>query len=358
MTDRLLAAMIFCGDRSRLGRAVLLAALGQPHPVKAVIVPTAARWARFEARLTRGERAPIQRSAPSRLDPLRRFLAGLRPRKAERDPLDVAWGLPDPSEIPALCRTHRVEMLRVDDANDPSVVARLSSMGAEVFLTGAYPQVFRRPVLEAKVLAVNIHPSLLPRFRGSNPIYWTLAMGAAETGVTAHVMVPQVDAGPILAQRAVPIAAEDEYYSLYGKLVRTVPEVVTMALDAVARGDRGTRQEEDKATAFHEPRPTDRHLNWSRDTARALHSRVRAGGAFAFVGGEAVTVERARLEEAETQDGSRPANGTIVVLAPDGPGVIVTGGRFYLTRVIFRGLPLEGEAFVKAAGLRPGVLLA
>jgi hypothetical protein len=69
-------------------------------------------------------------------------------------------------------------------------------------------------------------------------------------------------------------------------------------------------------------------------------------------------VERARLEEVETQDRSRPANGTIVVLAPDGPGVIVTEGRFYLTRVIFRGLPLEGEAFVNAAGLRPGVLLA
>ncbi len=357
MTDRSLSAIVFCGDRSRLGRAVLLAAFDGAQPVKAVVLPSSARWTRFEARLSGQDSPPIQQSVRSRLDPLRHLIARFWPKRPVRDALDIAWGLPDPPEIPTICRDRGAEVIVADDVNDPSLIARLAAMRPDVCLVGAYPQIFREPLLCAAGRCVNVHPSLLPRFRGANPVYWTLATGAQRAGVTAHLMAPRVDAGPILAQTAVAVTDEDEYYTLYGKLVRRVPDVVAAAMVAVAQGEGGSPQIESEATTFREPRASDRRLDWGRGDMRDLWNRVRAGGAFAFVSGEPVEVRAARMEGGPPQAELGLAAGTITDLAPDGPGVALSGGRLYLTGVVFRGLPLDGPAFASAAGLRAGVRL-
>jgi methionyl-tRNA formyltransferase len=354
MADRTLATIVCCGDRSRFGRAVLLASLVDRHEVRAVVLPTPARWAKFEARLYGEDRVPAQRSAASRLDPLRRLAARLRPAASVRDPLDVAWGLPDPRELPGLCRRRGAEVILAEDVNDPALVARLAALRPEALLTGAFPQIFRGPLLRASGLPVNIHPSLLPRFRGANPVYWALATGAKETGVTAHLMVARVDAGPILAQQPVPVGEDDDYYSLYGKLVRTVPQVVTAATRAVAGGGRGTPQDETEASTHREPKAADRRLDWTAHSARVLRDRIRAGGAFAFYCGDPLEVTQARLEGGRPHSGSRVPGGTVVGAAPDGPEVVVGGETLVLTHVIFRGLHLDGPSFARQAGLRPG----
>ncbi|MBI4572088.1 MAG: hypothetical protein HY713_02225 [candidate division NC10 bacterium] len=253
-----------------------------------------------------------------------------------------------------MCRSRGIEVIVVDDANDPALAARIARMRADLLLTGAYPQIFREPLLSATLFPLNIHPSLLPRLRGANPIYWALATGAKETGATAHIMLSQVDAGPVLTQSAVAITDDDDYYALYAKVVRVVPGVVSAALSAAGRGERGIPQNEAEATSFREPRAADRRLDWPGSPARALWDRVRAGRAFTFLHSEPVEVVQARVDTQPPGDWKAATGGTFLMLGPDGPGVSTSQGLLFLTRVLFRGVYMDGWTFATAAGLRPG----
>jgi methionyl-tRNA formyltransferase len=169
--------------------------------------------------------------------------------------------------------------------------------GVETVVVAAYGVLIPEPVLE-RALWLNVHPSLLPRWRGAAPIERALMAGDEETGVTIIELVRELDAGPIAAQRAFSIGPEDDF----GTVSARSGEVAAELLEEALPEPRLRPQPSEGATYADKIRPEDRRLDWSRPPQELLN-RIRALsphiGARGELHGRPVTIWRARIEGGE-----------------------------------------------------------
>jgi methionyl-tRNA formyltransferase len=179
------------------------------------------------------------------------------------------------------------------EVRQPESVADLDPEEDVVVLV-AYGALIPEAVLD-RALWLNLHPSLLPRWRGAAPIERALMAGDPETGVTIIKLVPELDAGPIAAQRSFPVAEEDDF----GMVSARAAEVGAGLTDEVLPEPSFRPQPSEGVTYAEKIGPSDRELDWSRPAAELLN-RVRALsphiGARALLDGRPVTIWRARVE--------------------------------------------------------------
>ena len=167
---------------------------------------------------------------------------------------------------------------------------------AGTVVVAAYGVLIPESVLD-RALWLNVHPSLLPRWRGAAPIERALMAGDEETGVTIIELVPELDAGPIAAQREFPIQPEDDFGSVSARAGELAAELLEEALAGPA-----LEPQEGDVTYAEKIRPEDRELDWSRppqellNQIRALSPHIGARGE---LHGRPVTIWRARVEGEE-----------------------------------------------------------
>jgi len=167
---------------------------------------------------------------------------------------------------------------------------------AGTVVVAAYGVLIPESVLD-RALWLNVHPSLLPRWRGAAPIERALMAGDEETGVSIIELVPELDAGPIAAQRAFPIQPEDDFGSVSARAGELAAELLEEALAGPA-----LEPQEGDVTYAEKIRPEDRELDWSRppqellNQIRALSPHIGARGE---LHGRPVTIWRARVEGEE-----------------------------------------------------------
>jgi methionyl-tRNA formyltransferase len=168
-------------------------------------------------------------------------------------------------------------------------------LDADTIVVAAYGLLIPTALLE-RARWLNVHPSLLPRWRGAAPVERAIMAGDRETGVTIHETTAELDAGPILAQRAFPIGPEDDAGAVYERAA----EVAAELLDEVLDDGAATPQPDDGATYAPKLTPDDRALDLSRPPEE-LVNRIRAlsphVGARAELHGRPVTIWRARVED-------------------------------------------------------------
>ena len=173
---------------------------------------------------------------------------------------------------------------RLDDF-DPQV---------DTVVVAAYGVLIPESALD-RALWLNVHPSLLPRWRGAAPIERALMAGDLETGVSIIELVPELDAGPIAAQQAFPIEPEDDFGSISARAGELAGELLEEALPEPALRPQAA----DGLTYAEKIRPEDRELDWSRPP-RELLNRIRALsphiGARGELHGRPVTIWRARVD--------------------------------------------------------------
>ncbi len=166
--------------------------------------------------------------------------------------------------------------------------------GTDVVVVAAYGLLIPETLLE-RGLWLNVHPSLLPRWRGAAPVERTLMAGDRETGVTIHETVKELDAGPIAAQRAFPVGPEDDAGAIFERSAALAVEL----LDEVLPEPSFTPQAGEPTYAA-KITAADRELDWSRPPEELLN-RIRALsphiGARGDLEGRRVTVWRARIED-------------------------------------------------------------
>ena len=134
-------------------------------------------------------------------------------------------------------RRRGVAVLDPLDVNDGTVVDAVRAHGADLLLSVYYTQLFRAPLLDAvDGPALNFHPSLLPRHRGTAPLIWAIADGDAVTGVSVHELTLGVDTGPLLWQRRLPIHPDDTGYTLHLKAAGLVRSIAADLLRALRAG--------------------------------------------------------------------------------------------------------------------------
>ena len=177
---------------------------------------------------------------------------------------------------------------RLEDAFDP---------GVDTVVAAAYGLLIPEAVL-GRALWLNVHPSLLPRWRGAAPIERALMAGDAETGVSIIKLVPELDAGPVAAQRSFPLGEEDDF----GSVSARAGELAAELLEDSLQNPQLTPQADEGVTYAAKIGPEDRELDWDRPPEELLN-RIRALsphiGARGELHGRPVTVWRARIEDGE-----------------------------------------------------------
>jgi len=160
--------------------------------------------------------------------------------------------------------------------NVPACARSLSRYAADLMIMASFDQILSRPLLTIPRLGwMNIHPSLLPRHRGPEPIYWTIARGDRETGITLHWTVQKIDAGPILAQRLLTVAPDDTSGTLCKRLVAAGIEALDETLERLTGGDVHATIP-DLNQGSYEPPVQGSELDWDQPYA-AIERLVRAG---------------------------------------------------------------------------------
>lgn len=171
--------------------------------------------------------------------------------------------------------------------------------GAETIVVAAYGVLIPEPLL-GRALWLNVHPSLLPRWRGAAPVERALIAGDAETGVTIHRTTVELDAGPIAAQRAFAIGEDDDAGAVFAHAAVLAAEL----LDEVLREPTFAPQGEDGVTYAEKITSADRELDLGRP-AEEVHNRIRALsphiGAVADLHGRRVLVWRSRVVAGEVE---------------------------------------------------------
>jgi methionyl-tRNA formyltransferase len=159
----------------------------------------------------------------------------------------------------------------------------------------AYGQLVPRGALE-QARWLNVHPSLLPRWRGAAPVERALMAGDDETGVSIIELVEELDAGPIVAQERFAVGIDDDAGAVFARAAEVTPELI----DAALANREPAPQREDGVTYAEKIGPADRELDWSRPPEE-LHNRIRALsphiGARGLVEGRPAIVWRSRLSD-------------------------------------------------------------
>lgn len=168
-------------------------------------------------------------------------------------------------------------VLQPERVNAPEVIDQLRALQPDLFVSAAFGQIFRPALLEVpRIGSINLHASLLPKYRGAAPIQHAILNGEHEAGVTVMWMDAGMDTGDILLQRSVPIGADDTAGELSARLAEVAAEVLLAALDVIAKGEAPrTTQDEAQATTAPMIRRSDAEIDWIRP-ASVIRNVVRA----------------------------------------------------------------------------------
>jgi UDP-4-amino-4-deoxy-L-arabinose formyltransferase/UDP-glucuronic acid dehydrogenase (UDP-4-keto-hexauronic acid decarboxylating) len=202
------------------------------------------------------------------------------------DPQEKIW-FDSVAELAAGCN---LPVFAPVDVNHPLWVEKIKALTPDIVFSFYYRQIIRRDILDIPGNGcLNLHGSLLPKYRGRAPINWVLVNGEQETGVTLHYMTPRPDDGEIVAQEKIAISDDDTALTLHRKAEQAAERLLDGVLPRILKGTAPRiPQDHTQATYFGGRKPSDGEIDWSK-TAREVRNLVRAvtkpfPGAFSFVG--------------------------------------------------------------------------
>ncbi len=201
---------------------------------------------------------------------------------------------------------------------DPEAIARLQALDADLMVVVAYGLLLPPPVLEAPRLGcVNVHASLLPRWRGAAPIQRALLAGDDRTGICIMAMEAGLDTGPVYHRVTTPIAARETGASLHDRLATLGAQALIDALPGIIDGSRLPEpQDEGEATYAHKIAKEEALIDWSQP-AQAIERQVRAFNPW--------PVAQTRLDEAALRIWDAEADPAVTTMAP--PGSVIAADR-------------------------------
>lgn len=209
-----------------------------------------------------------------------------------------------------------------EKASAPEFAEKLKAFQADLFVVVAYGEIIKKNLLEMpKLGCINIHASLLPKFRGAAPMQRSLMAGEKETGITIIEMSPQMDAGDILAIQAIPISQETTFGELEEALNKLSIKLLSNVIHQFETG-QVSRTPQDHTQATFAPKLTaeEEKIDWKRP-AKSIHDQIRALSPFPGawctikIGTE---VKRLKIKKAKVEEGSFAEPGTILNFGKEG----------------------------------------
>lgn len=264
-----------------------------------------------------------------------------------------------PSPVKSLALTKDVPLFQPERVRDPSAIEFLKSLHPEIMVVVAYGQILSSAVLAIPSRGcVNVHASLLPKYRGAAPIVRAILAGETKTGVTTMLLDERMDTGPTLLTVETDIDAEDTAGNLQDRLAKMGASLLLRTLAGLENGTI-TPHSQDHLQATYAPKITkeEGEIHWERP-ARELFNLLRAldpwPGAFSFWAGRRVKLFRPALVEGEAKE----APGTVVQASANGLFIATSQGHLLVREVQLENRPRMGVTeFLRGYPLQAGVLL-
>ncbi len=210
--------------------------------------------------------------------------------------------------------------------NNPDFVGFLRSLACDIIVVAAYGQILKRELLSLPPLGcLNVHASLLPKYRGPDPIRWTILNGDEVTGVTIMLMDEGVDTGPVLAQQSIPVAPDDTYISLVERLGTAGGKLLRGVLPAWREGRIVPRPQEGDPSYAPLLGKDKARIRWEDPCwyiARQVRAFFPSPGAYTLFRGKRLKILEASCKEG---DGTSCPPGTIYRIEKRG-GIVVCAG--------------------------------
>jgi methionyl-tRNA formyltransferase len=251
-----------------------------------------------------------------------------------------------PSPVKELALAWNLPLLQPLRLRDPELIRRLQAYAPELMIVVAYGRILTHEILALPSVGfLNVHASLLPRYRGSAPINWALIRGDKETGVTIQWVQYEVDSGPVFLQERVPIAAEDNFGTLYSRLAERGAALLVQSLERLRRGEGVKLPQNNAAVTLAPPISREmRRLRWELPAPEAagwVRGLDPRPGAYTLWKGRVLKLFGARVKKTE---GSLGAPGTVLRLTPQGVEIACGQGS-----VTVEALQLAGHKRLEAA---------
>jgi len=234
-----------------------------------------------------------------------------------------------PSPVKQLALARSLKILQPERARNESFVQELKGYQPDLIVVAAYGQILPLSILEIpRFGCINVHASLLPKYRGAAPIQWAILNDEPETGVTIMKMDAGMDTGAMLTQAITPIAPEDNAATLHDRLAKMGADLLVRTLPDYITGKITPRpQPAEGATYARKITKEDGHLDWTQ-TARVLWNRVRAytpwPGAYVFQ--KAASKPRLlKIWDAKVEEQLTGAPGEVLVA--DKSGIVIGCGQ-------------------------------
>jgi methionyl-tRNA formyltransferase len=236
-----------------------------------------------------------------------------------------------PGPVKQFCVERDIPVMQPVTLKDPHIVEEIASLRPDIMIVAAYGLILPGAVLDVPRLGcVNVHASLLPRWRGAAPIQQAILNGDAETGICLMQMDPGLDTGPVYARAAIDIGPEETAGALHDRLAKLGASLLVEKLPAILAGElTPVDQDEADATYAGKIRKEDAKIDWSLPAA-TLHRKIRAydpapGAWFELAG------DRIKCWGAEVLDGPVGPAGVVLRSGSDGIDVACGDGALRLT---------------------------
>ncbi len=259
--------------------------------------------------------------------------------------------------VKELAVRHGIPVLQPLKVRAPEVIEEIRALAPDLIVVVAFGQILPKALLEIPPFGcINVHASLLPRYRGAAPINWAIINGESEAGVTTMKMDVGLDTGDMLLKRSTPIAPDDDAQSLHDRLSIIGAEAMNETLDLLKEGKLVPEKQDDSLSNYAPMlKKEDGRIDWHQEP-RSIVSRINGvtpwPGAYTTLDGKLLKLFRVR-----TGSGSG-IPGTILAADRNGLEVACAGGS-----VIIGELQLEGKRrlpvgdFLAGCRLLPGTLL-
>ena len=278
----------------------------------------------------------------------------------EDDPDEEIWF----RSVGELARSHSLPVFTPLNPNTPDFIDLVRGLKPDLILSFYYRKLLSKELLAIPRLGgINLHGSLLPKYRGRSPVNWVLINGESCTGITLHYMIEKADSGDIIAQKPVSIEIEDTALSLFHKLTAAATLLLKETFPLIKAGTaRRIPQDSQLATTFGGRRPEDGKISWE-SSALAIHNLIRAvahpyPGAFTFHGGRKLYLWGSDFNrQGSIQNGGPPGR---IESVEKGKGMVVsTGkGKLLVTRAQFEGEEeMSADEFVERLRISLGARL-
>jgi len=264
-----------------------------------------------------------------------------------------------PSPVKAAAVAAGLPVLQPASAKTSEFGDELGALSADVGVVAAYGQILTQQLLDTPQLGmVNVHASLLPRYRGAAPVHRAVINGDAETGVTIMKMVKALDAGPMLAAERLPIGPDETSDQLEARLARMGATLLVKTLAAIAEGTTvPVSQDDSQATYARKLEKADSRVDWQWPAVR-IHNLIRGlhpwPHATTLAEGKRLILHRSRLAGGTS---SQPP-GTVIESVGEHVRVATGDGMLDLTELQAEGgRPMSAREFLSGHSLPAGTLL-